>query len=100
MKISYDVKIDSIGANREALRQRRDYTEGLLLAFEELIAIAQAEEAECRSIDSMIESGLFLSARSSFHEELAEALATLDSAAVSPTTTDYFEDCLETLITL
>ncbi len=45
MKISYEVRIDSAGANREALRQRRDYTEELLLAFEELVAIAQEQEA-------------------------------------------------------
>ena len=100
MKISYNLKADSLAATLEVLQQRRDYSEELSQAFEELVAIAKAEEAECRSIDSLIESGLFLSAKSSFHEELAEALAKLETVAVSPTTTDYFEDCQENLISL
>lgn len=100
LKVSYDLRVDSIAANREVLQRRRDYSERLSEVFEELIAIAKAEEAESRSIDSLMESGLFFSARSSFHSELAEAMAILDSAAVSPSLTDRFEDFEENLISL
>lgn len=100
LKVSYNLSVDSIAANREVLQQRRDYSEKLSDAFEELIAIAKAEEAEVRSIDSLMESGSFLSARSSFHSELAEAMARLDSAAVSPTDSDNFHDSQETLISV
>ena len=100
LKVSYDLRVDSIAANREVLQQRRDYSERLSEVFEELIAIAKAEEAESRSIDSLMESGIFFSARSSFHSELAEAMAILDSAAVSPSGTDQFEDFEENLILL
>lgn len=89
------MSIDSIAANREILQQRRDHSEKLSQAFEELIAIAQAEHIASKSIDSLAESGLFLSARSSFHSELAEALARLDSAAVSPTSSDMKADKFE-----
>ena len=95
LKVSYDLGVSSIAANREVLQQRRDYSEKLSEAFEELIAIAKAEEAESQSIDSLIESGLFLSARSSFHSELAEAMAKLDSAVVSPTDSDKKSDNFE-----
>lgn len=98
LKVSYDLRVDSITACREVLQQRRDYSERLSEVFEELIAIAKAEEAESRSIDSLMESGLFFSARSSFHSDLAEAMAILDSAAVSPSLTDKFEDFEENLI--
>ena len=97
MKVSYDLRVDSIAANRGVLQQRRDYNEQLSEAFEELIAIAKAEEAESQSIDSLIESTFFLSARSSFHSELAEAMANLDSAVVSPSDSK-FEDSEENLI--
>lgn len=100
LKVSHDLSVDSIAANREVLLQRRDYSEKLSEAFEELIAIARAEETECRSSDSLTESGFFLSARSSFHSELAEAMAKLDSATVSPTFSDKFEDTEENLISL
>jgi hypothetical protein len=95
LKVSYDLRVDSITANREVLQQRRDYNEKLSEAFEELVAIAKAEEAESRSIDSLIESGLSFSARSSFHSELAEAMAKLDSAAVSPSGSDKKSDKFE-----
>lgn len=50
------------------------------------------EEAEsASSIDSLIESGRFFSARSSFRSELAEAMAMLDSAAVSPVSPSFSE---------
>lgn len=100
LKVSYDLSVDSIAANREVLQQRRDCSEKLSDAFEELIAIAKTEEAEVQSIDSLMESGFFLSARSSFHSELAEAMARLDSTAVSPTDSDKFEDSQENLISL
>ena len=98
LKVAYDLRVDGITANREILQRRRDYSEKLSEAFEELIAIAKAEETESQSIDSLIESGIFLSARSSFHSELAEAMAKLDSAAVSPASLDRFEDFEENLI--
>ena len=47
-----------------------------------------------------MESGFFLSARTSFHSELAEAMVLLDSAAVSPTSTDKFENFEENFISL
>lgn len=99
-KVSYDLSTDSIHVNREVLQQRRDYSERLSEAFEELIAIAKAEDADSRSVDSLIESGLFLSARSSFHSDLAEAMSTLDSATVSPSKSEKFEDLEENLISL
>ena len=102
MRVSYDLGANSIATNREVLQQRRDYDEKLSEAFEELIAIAIAEAAESRSVDSLMETGLFLSARSSFHSELAEAMAQLDSASVSPTNSDDrvydFDDVEESLI--
>lgn len=98
MKVSYDLRVDSIASCREVLQQRRDYSETLSELFEELIAIAKAEEAESRSIDTLLESGFFRSARSSIHSDLAEAMAILDSAAVSPSSTDKFENFEENLI--
>ena len=104
LKISYDLSVSSIAANREVVEQRRDYSDRLSEAFEELISIAKAEETESRSIESLTESGLFLSARSSFHSELAEAMAKLDSAAISPTNSDKrsdeFENAEENLISM
>lgn len=91
LKLNYDVRPDSIATNREVLKRRQDYRETLSEAFEELIAIAQMEEAESASIDSLIESGRFFSARSSFRSELAEAMAMLDSAAVSPVSPSFSE---------
>ncbi|WEW59246.1 hypothetical protein PRK78_004715 [Emydomyces testavorans] len=83
LKLSYDLEIHSINASRDILQQRRDCSEKLSEAFEELITIAQAEKAEAGSIDTLMESGLFLSARSSFHSELAEAVAELNYATIN-----------------
>lgn len=91
LKLACDVRADSITANREVLKRRQDYSESLSETFEELIAIAQIEEAESASIDSLMESGRFFSARSSFRSELAEAMAMLDSAAVSPVSPSFSE---------
>lgn len=77
--------MDSIAENRHILQERSDYSEKLDEAFEDLVTIAQAEEAEAGSIDTLMESGLFVSARSSFHSELADAVFELNSAAISPT---------------
>jgi hypothetical protein len=64
------------------LEQRRDYDEKLAEAFETLISIAQAEEVMAWSEDSLAESGLvFTSARSSFHSEIADAMANLEDYA-------------------
>lgn len=100
LRVSYDLGVGSIAANREVLQQRRDYNEKLSEAFGELIAIANADEAESRSVDSLVESGFFLSARTSFRSELAEATAILDSAEVSPSNSDKFENFEENLISL
>ncbi|KIW88525.1 uncharacterized protein Z519_11094 [Cladophialophora bantiana CBS 173.52] len=78
-----DVETINILSSTHPMKRRRDYSDDLFQAFEELIATATAEEAECRSTDSLVESGLFLSAKSSFHEELAEALAQLESVATA-----------------
>ena len=79
LKVSYDLSVDLVTAAKDVLQQRRDHDEKLSEAFDELISIAQAGEAEAGSIDSVLESGLFFSAHSSFHAELAEALSTLNS---------------------
>ena len=100
MKVSYDVSVDSIATSRLVLQQRRGCDEKLTEAFDELIAIAKADDMAAKSIDSLAESGLFHSARSSFHSDLAEAMARLDSAAVSPADSENFEDIREKLIRL
>ncbi|KAL8874864.1 MAG: hypothetical protein Q9198_006703 [Flavoplaca austrocitrina] len=100
MKVSYDVSVDSIATSRVVLQQRRDCDEKLTEAFDELIAIAKADDMAAKSIDSLAESGLFHSARSSFHSDLAEAMARLDSAAVSPADSENFEDIREKLTRL
>ena len=83
MKLSYDLHINSLTQSRDILEKRRDYSEKLSEAFEELISIAQAEEAETGSVDSLMESAIFLSAKSSFHSELAETIAQLNSPTLS-----------------
>ncbi|KAL8891263.1 MAG: hypothetical protein Q9215_001676 [Flavoplaca cf. flavocitrina] len=100
LHVSYDVNVDSIATSRLVLQQRRDCDEKLTEAFDELIAIAKADDMAAKSIDSLAESGLFHSARSSFHSDLAEAMARLDSAAVSPADSENFEDIREKLIRL
>lgn len=83
LRVSYNISWDSVQANRDALETRRDYDEKLGVAFDELIAIVRAELEETRSIDSMLESGLFLSARTSFHSEIAGAMSTLGSIDIT-----------------
>jgi hypothetical protein len=91
LKVSYDVSFNSIAANRSLLEKRHDYDEKLADAFEELIAIASAEADETKSVDSILETGFFLSAKSSFHSELAGAISTLDLVDVTPTDSDNDE---------
>jgi hypothetical protein len=91
LKVSYDVSFNSIAANRSLLEQRRDYDTQLASAFDELITIASAEADETKSVESILESGFFLSARSSFNSELAGAISTLDSVNVTPTDSDNDE---------
>jgi hypothetical protein len=91
LKVSYDVSFNSIAANRSLLEKRRDYDEKLADAFEELITIASAEADETKSVDSILETGFFLSAKSSIHSELAGAISTLDSVDVTPTDSDNDE---------
>ncbi len=97
-KVSYDLGVDSIAANQKILQQRRDCSGELSVAFEELIAIAIAKEIESPSLESLAESGVFRSARSSFQSDLAEVMAKLDSATVSPTSPKQFEDAKDHLI--
>ena len=91
LRVSYDVSFNSIAANRSLLEKRRDYDETLADAFEELITIASTEADETKSVDSILETGLFLSAKSSFHSELAGAISTLDSVHVTPIDSDSDE---------
>ncbi|THC97044.1 hypothetical protein EYZ11_003487 [Aspergillus tanneri] len=74
LKLPYNLRVESIASNRDVLQQYRDYTEELSDAFEELITTAQAETMEAGSIDSLVESGLFISTRSSFHSDLTNAI--------------------------
>jgi hypothetical protein len=98
VKLSCDLDADSLTTNLDLLQGRRDYCEKLSEAFKELITILQAEKPEDDSIDSLVESGLFLSARSTFRSELAEAMETLDSSDGSgDEKSDTFEDSKETL---
>jgi hypothetical protein len=83
LKLSLDLGHESLTSSRLTLEQRRDYSEKLSLAFEELTIIAQAEESMAGSLNSLQESGLYFSARSSFHSDLAEVIAQLDSATIS-----------------
>lgn len=92
LKVSYDLSPGSIAANRALLEQRRDYNEKLADAFDELIAVATAEIEETKSIESVLESGFFLSAQSSFHSELAGAISKLNSVDVSPTESGSDDD--------
>lgn len=91
IKFSYDVSFKSLAANRMLLQRRSDYDEKLADTFDELIAIAKAEAEDSKSVDSYIESGLFFSARSSFHSELAGAVSKLQSVDVTPTDSDAEE---------
>jgi hypothetical protein len=84
IKLSLNLGVDSIAENQDVLQKRRDYDEKLAKAFAELITIAQAEEIMAESPNSLAESGLlFHSARSSFHSDLADAMASLEEARFS-----------------
>ncbi|GFF56429.1 hypothetical protein IFM46972_10511 [Aspergillus udagawae] len=83
LKLPSEIEDEGITASRHNLQQRWDYDERLSEAFEELITIAQAEDVDVGSIDTIMESGLFVSARSSFHSELAEAVAELNSPSLT-----------------
>ena len=83
LRVSYDVGFDSIAANRSLLQKRLDYDEKLADAFEGLISIASADADDAKSVDSVLETGLYLSAKSSFHSELMGAMSTLGSLDVS-----------------
>lgn len=91
LKSSYDLRTESISANRAVLKRRLDYAESLAEAFDELIEVAIAELDDAKSIESILESELFVSARSSFHSELAGAISRLNSIQRSPTGFSTFE---------
>jgi len=85
LKLSLDLSLDRFTSSREVLQSRRDYNDKLAAAFEELVTVAHAEEAEAGSnTDSALESGLFFSAKSSFHSDLGDALAKLNSLKGTP----------------
>lgn len=88
LKVCYDLSFNSIAANQSLLEQRRDYDEKLADAFDELITIANAEIDETKSVESILESGFFLSAKTSFHSELAGAMSNLNSMDATPTDSD------------
>lgn len=91
IRFSYDLSFKSLASNRRLLQQRSDYDEKLADAFDELIAIANAESVTTKSFDSYMESGMFFSAKSSFHSELAGAVSKLQSVDVTPTDSDNDE---------
>lgn len=80
---SLDLSLQSIATSHDILRNRRDFDEKLFAAFEELLALAQTGEAETTSLDSPVDSNIFLSTKSSFHSDLAEARAELESEECS-----------------
>ncbi|KAM7215308.1 ankyrin [Rhypophila decipiens] len=88
-KLSLDLGQESLDNCRRILEARRDFDEKLKAAFEELVWIAKAEEEAIAGVagsdvDSLAESGLYFSAKSSFHSDIAEAIAALRSARQSP----------------
>ena len=72
LKLNYDLNLDSRMANLAILQKRRDYSEKLAAAFEDLITVAEAHNLTS-PVDSLIESGLYFSARSSFRSEISDA---------------------------
>ncbi|KAF2838005.1 ankyrin [Patellaria atrata CBS 101060] len=98
LKLSYDISPGSMIRNRELLLGRFDYSEKLLEIFEELITIAQVDNVNSPSVDSLLESGLFRTARSSFRSDLAEAMEALDfSDGSTDGSVGKFEDSREAL---
>lgn len=92
LKFSYDVSWQKLNSNREVLEKRPDYDDKLGNAFEELIAVVRAEVEETRSAESVLESGFFISARSSFRSDLADAISTLGSIEASPVGSDNSDE--------
>lgn len=83
LKVSYDLRPESLAATSRVLKGRRDYSDKLAMAFEELITIVQAKTSAAASLESALESGVYYSARSSVRSDLAEALSGLRSAEIS-----------------
>ena len=81
VRSSLDLSPTSVSSCRETLASRHDHSEKLTEAFEELLLQSQDDQQnDCSSYDSddsLVESELFVSARSSFHFELASAVAEL-----------------------
>lgn len=90
-KLSYNTSYDSLAANRSLLEKRTDFTDELGETFDALVVAAKAGLEELKSPDSILESGFFSSARSSFHSELASAVLKLQSVNVSPTLSHNFD---------
>ena len=80
MKLSYDLDPKTVDESKAILQERHDYSKKLSIAFEELISIAQAETPKSGgSTESFMRAGLFLSAKSSFCSDIAEAIELLNS---------------------
>lgn len=58
LKLNYDLTPDSRTANLPILQKRRDYSEKLAAAFEDLITVVEADNL-ISPVDSLIEPGLF-----------------------------------------
>lgn len=63
-KVSYDLKVGGIAVNREALQQRRDSSWASLMRSKSRSSSLK-QKPEYRTNDSLVESGLSLSARPS-----------------------------------
>ena len=79
LKLSYNLKPERVTESQEILQKRQDCSEKLSAAFEELISIAQAKTPATASTESFLEASLFISAKSSFCSDLAEAIELLNS---------------------
>lgn len=79
LKLSYDLNQEAVIESLTILQGRKDYSEKLSMALEELISIAEAETPVTGSTEGFMEAGLFISAKSSFCSDLAEAMEMLNS---------------------
>lgn len=78
LRLFHGLDPETLSTGRAILQARHDHDEKLSEAFEGLISIAQSEDDDSGSTETLMESHLFVSARSSFHSELAEAITGLD----------------------
>lgn len=79
LKLSYDLNQEAVIESLNILQGREDYSEKLSMALQELVSIAQVETPITASTEGFMEAGLFVSAKSSFCSDLAEAMEMLNS---------------------